>query len=145
MEQTQIDDALCRRLIAAALEARKRSYAPYSHYHVGAALWTQSGKLYTGCNIENAAYTPTNCAERTAFFKAVSEGVRDFAAIVIVGGAEGEAPTDYTAPCGVCRQVMQEFCVPDDFKIVLARSEDDYRLMTLQDLLPEGFGPDNLI
>lgn len=139
-----MDETTIRTLIARALAQRTLAYAPYSHFQVGAALLAKNGAIYTGCNIENAAYTPTNCAERTAFFKAVSEGVRDFAAIAIVGGAEGEAPTDYTAPCGVCRQVMQEFCAPDDFVIVLARSEDDYRLMTLRELLPEGFGPDNL-
>ena len=124
MEQTQIDDALCRRLIAAALEARKRSYAPYSHYHVGAALWTQSGKLYTGCNIENAAYTPTNCAERTAFFTAVAAGERQFLAIAIAGspaeidengGRKIGKLTQAAWPCGVCRQVMAEFCDPDSF------------------------------
>ena len=139
-----MDETTIRTLIARALAQRTLAYAPYSHFQVGAALLAKNGTIYTGCNIENAAYTPTNCAERTAFFKAVSEGVRDFAAIAIVGGAEGEAPTDYTAPCGVCRQVMQEFCAPDDFVIVLARSEDDHRLMTLRELLPEGFGPDNL-
>lgn len=139
-----MNEATIRTLIASALAQRTLAYAPYSHFQVGAALLAKNGAIYTGCNIENAAYTPTNCAERTAFFKAVSEGVRDFAAIAIVGGAEGEAPTAYTAPCGVCRQVMQEFCAPDDFVIVLARSEDDYRLMTLRELLPEGFGPDNL-
>ena len=113
MKQTQIDDALCRRLIAAALEARKRSYAPYSHYHVGAALWTQSGKLYTGCNIENAAYTPTNCAERTAFFTAVAAGERQFLAIAIAGspaeidengGRKIGKLTQAAWPCGVCMQ-----------------------------------------
>ena len=142
MEQTQIDDALCRRLIAAALEARKRSYAPYSHYHVGAALWTQSGKLYTGCNIENAAYTPTNCAERTAVFKAISEGEREFAAIAIAGGPEGEqSPLAHTAfPCGICRQVLAEFC-PMDFPVIVARSPEDYEVYTLGDLLPQAFTP----
>lgn len=139
-----MNEATIRTLIIRALAQRELAYAPYSHFQVGAALLTTDGAIYTGCNIENAAYTPTNCAERTAFFKAISEGARDFIAIAIVGGAEGEAPCDYTAPCGVCRQVMQEFCAPDDFNIVLARNEDDYRLMTLRELLPEGFGPDNL-
>ena len=139
-----MNEAVIRTLITRALAQRELAYAPYSHFQVGAALQTKEGAIYTGCNIENAAYTPTNCAERTAFFKAISEGARDFAAIAIVGGAEGAAPSDYTAPCGVCRQVMQEFCAPDDFKIILARSEDDYRLMTLRELLPEVFGPDNL-
>ena len=143
MEQTQIDDALCRRLIAAALEARKRSYAPYSHYHVGAALWTQSGKLYTGCNIENAGYTPSNCAERTAFFKAVSEGVLEVDAICVVGGMN-KVLKEYAAPCGVCRQVMMEFCDPDTFQIILATSKDQYEIFTLKELLPLGFGPNNL-
>ena len=143
MKQTQIDDALCRRLIAAALEARKRSYAPYSHYHVGAALWTQTGKLYTGCNIENAGYTPSNCAERTAFFKAVSEGVLEFDAICVVGGMN-KVLKEYAAPCGVCRQVMMEFCNPDTFQIILATSKDQYEIFTLKELLPLGFGPNNL-
>lgn len=139
-----MNEATIRTLIIRALAQREQAYAPYSHFQVGAALLTTDGAIYTGCNIENAAYTPTNCAERTAFFKAISEGARDFAAIAIVGGAEGEMPSDYTAPCGVCRQVMQEFCAPDDFKIILARSEEDYRLMTLRELFPEGFGSDNL-
>ena len=144
MKQTQMDNTLCRHLIAAALEARKRSYAPYSHYHVGAALWTQSGKLYTGCNIENASYTPTNCAERTAIFKAVSEGVRDFQAICIVGGKNGVL-TEYAAPCGVCRQVMMEFCDPETFQIILAVDKEKYDIFTLNELLPLGFGPSNLL
>lgn len=131
-------------LITAAIEARKKSYSPYSHYQVGAALLSGDGQIITGCNIENAAYTPTNCAERTAFFKAVSEGIRDFQAIAIVGSPEGDELTQYTYPCGVCRQVMMEFCKPSDFQIVVAKSEDQYRVMTLQELLPEGFGPDNL-
>ena len=131
-------------LIIAALEARKMSYTPYSHYRVGAALLAKNGLIFTGCNIENAAYTPTNCAERTAFFKAVSEGVTEFSAIAVVGSPEGNVLTQYAYPCGVCRQVMMEFCNPSDFQIIVAKSEDDYRIMTLQELLPEGFGPDNL-
>lgn len=132
-----------KELIAAALKARKASYAPYSGYQVGAALLTQEGKLYTGCNIENAAYTPTNCAERTAFFKAVSEGERHFEAIAIVGSPAGEV-TQFAWPCGVCRQVMMEFCDPEGFTVITAKSETDYRKKTLKELLPESFGPENL-
>lgn len=106
-------------MIDTALAQLDFSYAPYSGFNVGAALLAKNQAVYTGCNIENAAYTPTNCAERTAFFKAVSEGVRDFEAICIVGG-RNQKPTGYTAPCGVCRQVMMEFCNPKTFKIMLA-------------------------
>lgn len=132
-----------RELIKAALEARKASYSPYSGYQVGAALLTQEGKLYTGCNIENAAYTPTICAERTAIFKAVSEGERHFKAIAIVGSPAGEV-VQFAWPCGVCRQVMMEFCDPAGFVVISAKSETDYRIRTLDELLPEGFGPQNL-
>ncbi|MDE7177102.1 MAG: cytidine deaminase [Lachnospiraceae bacterium] len=133
-----------RDLIAAAIEARRKSYSPYSHYQVGAALLAGDGQIITGCNIENAAYGPSNCAERTAFFKAVSEGIRAFAAIAIVGSPEGEELTQFAYPCGVCRQVMAEFCEPENFRIIVAKSEEDYRVMTLAELLPESFGPDNL-
>lgn len=129
-------------LIMRALEARKYSYSPYSGFRVGAALETMEGDIYTGCNIENAAYTPTNCAERTAFFKAISEGKRNFRRIVIVGGYE-EEPENYCAPCGVCRQVMREFC-QEDFAVILARTATDYKEYTLEQLFPEGFGPQNL-
>ena len=127
-------------LIETAIEQLKYSYTPYSGFKVGAALLAKNGTVYTGCNIENAAYTPTNCAERTAFFKAVSEGVRDFEAICIVGGKNQKA-TGYTAPCGVCRQVMMEFCNPKTFKIILAIDRENYRVYTLEDILPQGFGP----
>lgn len=129
-------------LIRLALEVRKASYSPYSKYKVGAALLTKSGKVYQGCNIENAAYTPTNCAERTAFFKAVSEGEREFEAIAIAGGY-GDGPVDYAWPCGVCRQVMMEFC-KSDFRIITAKSETEYQEATLEEMLPCGFGPNNL-
>ena len=119
------------------------SYTPYSGFKVGAALMTKQGKIYGGCNIENAAYGPTNCAERTAFFKAVSEGVREFRAICIVGGKDGVL-TDYAAPCGVCRQVMMEFCDPETFQVILATGKDHYDVFTLKELLPLGFGPANL-
>ena len=131
-------------MIEMALEARKNSYSPYSHFQVGACLLTKEGRLYTGCNIENAAYGPTNCAERTAFFKAVSEGVRDFQAICIVGGKNGVL-TEYAAPCGVCRQVMMEFCDPETFQIILAVDKEKYDIFTLNELLPLGFGPSNLL
>lgn len=133
-----------KELIGKAIEARRKSYSPYSHYQVGAALLTADGRIVTGCNIENAAYGPSNCAERTAFFKAVSDGLREFSAIAIVGSPEGEMLTQYAYPCGVCRQVMREFCEPESFQVIVAKSEEDYRVMTLAELLPEGFGPENL-
>lgn len=138
-----MDTGRIRRL---ALEARKGSYAPYSRFHVGAALLAEDGRVFQGCNIENAAYTPTICAERTAFFKAVSEGVRRFAAIAVAGGRADARPEDldFCAPCGVCRQVMAEFCDLDTFQVILVRSEDDYKIYTLRQLLPEAFTPSNL-
>ena len=132
-----------RTLIETAIRQLEFAYTPYSHFKVGAALLAEDGTVYTGCNIENAAYTPCNCAERTAFFKAVSEGARRFRAICIVGGMEGKL-AGYTAPCGVCRQVMMEFCDPEQFEIILAASPDDYQVYRLKELLPLGFGPDNL-
>lgn len=131
------------RLIHEAISAMQYSYSPYSHFRVGAALLTKSGKIYHGCNIENAAYGPSNCAERTAFFKAVSEGELQFDAICIVGGKDGVLE-EYTPPCGVCRQVMMEFCDPETFKIILATDETHYTEFTLKELLPLGFGPGNL-
>lgn len=139
MEQVMVE-----KLIDTAIEQLKFSYTPYSNFKVGAALLTKSGKIYTGCNIENASYTPTNCAERTAFFKAVSVGVRDFQAICIVGGKDGKL-TEYTAPCGVCRQVMMEFCNPKTFQIILAVDKERYEIYTLEELMPLGFGPLNLV
>ena len=138
-----MEKELVQRMIDLAVKQMDFSYVPYSHFHVGAALLAQDGKLYGGCNIENAAYGPTNCAERTAFFKAVSEGERRFAAICIVGGKEGVL-TEYAAPCGVCRQVMMEFCDPDTFRIILATSREQYEIFTLGERLPMGFGPGNL-
>ena len=130
-------------LIEQAIEARSHAYTPYSHFQVGAALLTKQGKVYKGCNIENAAYTPSNCAERKAIFKAVSEGEREFAAIAIVGSMEGESNTLPTGPCGVCRQVMAEFCSLD-MPVIIAKSPADYITMTLGELLPLSFGPANL-
>lgn len=132
-----------RELIRAALDARKYSYSPYSGYRVGAALLAADGTVYTGCNIENAAFSPTICAERTAFFKAVSEGKREFCAIAIAGSPDGEV-TQFSWPCGVCRQVMAEFCDPKRFTVIVAKSEEVYEKRTLEELLPEGFGPGNL-
>ena len=123
------------------MEARKLAYAPYSGYTVGAALLTADGLRYLGGNNENASYGATICAERTAFFKAVSEGEREFTAIAIAGGISGEAPVEYAYPCGICRQVMQEFC-RDDFVIYVVNSEQDYQRYTLKELLPFGFGGD---
>ncbi len=129
-------------LILAAVAARELSYSPYSNYCVGAALLTKSGRIYTGCNIENAGYTPTICAERVAIFKAVSEGERAFAAIAVVGGKRGEPPAENCAPCGVCRQVMAEF-FPVDTPIVMG-TPDNIRVSTLGELLPLSFTAENL-
>ena len=129
-------------LIQTAIDALPNSYVPYSRFHVAAALLCKDGTVYTGNNIENASYTPTVCAERCAFFKAVGDGKREFEAIVICGGLHGVI-TDYCPPCGVCRQVMREFCKPD-FKIILVKSEEEWKVYTLSQLLPEGFGPENL-
>lgn len=124
-------------LIREAQLAMQFAYTPYSGFCVGAALLTKSGKVYRGCNVENASYSPTICAERTAFFKAVSEGEREFEAIAIVGGTGG-ALTEFCPPCGVCRQVMCEFC-NDDFRIVLGRKDGEYTELTLAELLPHRF------
>lgn len=125
-------------LIKLALEAREKSYSPYSGFAVGAALLCKNGKVFKGCNIENSAFSPTVCAERTAFFKAVSEGENDFLKIAVVGGKIGSLPDNYCPPCGVCRQVMKEFCSAD-FEIIIAKNADDYNVMTLSEVLPAGF------
>lgn len=133
-----------RELIQAAIRAREQAYAPYSGYLVGAALLTGDGEIYQGCNIENASYGAANCAERTAFFKAVSEGKREFSAIAIVGGSrelgQGDIFPDMAYPCGICRQVMREFCKPD-FRILVGRGTREYEEYTLEELLPKSFGP----
>ena len=138
MERTQ-----AQQLIRAAFAARRFAYTPYSHFKVGAALLARNGQVFTGCNIESASYSPTNCAERTALFKAVSEGVTEFSAIAIVGSREGEINRIVTSPCGVCRQALFEFGGPD-LTVIMARSEEDYLETTLGELLPYGFGPKNL-
>lgn len=140
---TQLTQEQKQELIRAALEARTRAVAPYSRFTVGAALRAEDGRVFTGCNIENASYTPTNCAERTALFKAVSEGARQFDAIAIVGSKLGERNTLVTGPCGVCRQALYEFGGPA-LVVIMAKSEDDYIETTLGELLPYGFGPQNL-
>lgn len=129
-------------LMEKAMEARKNSYAPYSGYTVGAALLCEDGSIVTGCNVENASYGAANCGERTAVFKAVSEGKRRFSAIAIAGGKEGN--TDYACPCGICRQVLREFSDPRQMEVLICKSTEDYKEMTLEELLPESFGTENL-
>ena len=131
-------------LINQALEAREMSYSPYSGFAVGAALLGKSGKAYQGCNVENAAYTPSNCGERTAFFKAVSEGEKEFTAISVAGGPKGQLPQALAWPCGVCRQVMMEFCDPETFLVLVAKNSDEYEEYLLKDILPKGFSPKDL-
>ena len=133
-DKGELSEMLIQSLIETAVKQLRFSYTPYSHFKVGAALLAADGTIYTGCNIENAAYTPTNCAERTAFFKAVSEGERDFTGIAISGDAD-----DYLYPCGVCRQVMSEFCKADTFQIILVKEDGTYKIFTLEELLPGAF------
>ena len=130
-------------LIFCAIEARKHAWAPYSRFAVGAALLCDDGAVYRGCNIENAAHSPGNCAERTAFFNAVSDGRRSFSAIAIVGAADHCTPAEYVFPCGVCRQVMQEFCRPD-FRVIVAVDPQRFETHHLHTLLPHSFGRDQL-
>lgn len=130
-------------LLNLAIMARAKSYSPYSGFAVGAALLAKNGQVYLGCNIENAGLTATNCAERTAFFKAVSEGVTEFEKIAIVGGKQGEN-LQFCPPCGICRQVMMEFCNPKTFQIIMGTSEKDMKVETLESILPYGFGPKDL-
>ncbi|HWT76690.1 MAG TPA: cytidine deaminase [Mobilitalea sp.] len=144
LSQTEIvTRSVVKNLIREAIEGMDYAYAPYSNVHVGAALLSTKKKIYQGCNIENAAFGSTNCAERTALFKAVSEGEKEFAAIAIVGGKQGII-TDFFPPCGVCRQVLREFVDPKNFLVVLARSEEDYAIYSLESLLPLSFGPENM-
>ncbi len=141
---TEISKELEEKLFDKAEEMMKRSYIPYSGFAVGAALLAKNGTIYTGCNVENAAFTPTNCAERTAFFKAVSEGVTEFEAIAILGGKDRKV-SDLCTPCGVCRQVMAEFCKPSDFLVLMRDGKGTVKRQLLSDLLPESFGPGNLL
>lgn len=138
-----ISDTVCRELIKEAMEAMKFSYSPYTDFKVGSALLTKARKIYTGCNIENAVLSPSICAERVAFSKAISDGNKTFKAIAIVGGKDGVIE-DYCPPCGVCRQFMVEFCQPESFVVILARSEADYWIYPLADLMPLNFSPNNL-
>ncbi|MDR3239461.1 MAG: cytidine deaminase, partial [Clostridiales bacterium] len=130
-----MDDGMFRRLIGKAMEAREFAYAPYSRFRVGAALLTKSQKIYTGCNVESASFSPTTCAERVAILKAVSEGEKDFSIIAVVGSG-----TDYAAPCGVCRQLLYEFAPA--LTVVIAKNPDEYQSFALSELLPMGFGPE---
>lgn len=130
---------MLEKVIKTSLEAQKYAYAPYSNFYVGASLLTKDGTIYTGCNVENAAYGPTNCAERTAIFKAVSEGVQEFSQIAVVGSLHGESAGKFASPCGVCLQVMTEFCDPDTFQVILVKNQEEYKILTLRELLPYAF------
>lgn len=144
MNEIDLRDIPVKEMIRAAMDARKKAYAPYSRYQVGAALLTSELRIYTGCNIENAAYSPSICAERCAIAKAVSEGWRKWKAIAIIGGPAGEEVTQYAYPCGVCRQVMQEFVNPDEFYVIVAKNSEDYKICRFRELFPEGFGAASL-
>ncbi len=142
-KQSLVSRSVIKNLIREAMDGIKNAYTPYSNFRVGAALLTSSQKVFTGCNIENASYGATICAERTAFSKAISEGENRFAAIAIVGGKNGMV-LDYCPPCGVCRQVLREFVDPNKFLVILAKSEEEYLMYFLEELLPMSFGPDHL-
>ncbi len=130
--------------IQVAIDTLQHSYAPYSKFKVAAALVAADGTLYKGVNVENASYPATNCAERTAFFQAIAEGKREFDYIIIVGGINGQL-SSYCSPCGICRQVMREFCNPKTFRVIIAKSPTDYKEYTLEELLPLSFGPEDLV
>ena len=132
-----------KELVARAFSVIHNSYAPYSHFNVAAAVLCSSGKIYTGVNVENASYPAGICAERTAIVHAAAEGEREITAIAIIGGANGEVD-DYCPPCGVCRQFMREFCNPEKMIVIMAKSPEEWTEMTLEQLLPMSFGPDNL-
>lgn len=140
----EISTEIKQELVKQALAARKFAYVPYSKFRVGAAVLAKNGAIYTGCNIENAAYTPTNCAERTAVFKAVSEGITEFDAIAVCGGPGEAEPEAFCTPCGVCRQVLREFVDPNEFLVLLCKGDGFWKEMTLEELLPMGFGKENL-
>lgn len=133
-----------QKLMSTAIEYRKRSYSPYSGYQVGAALLSADGEIFGGCNIESASFSPTNCAERTALFKAVSEGKKDFIAIAVVGGKAG-GELEFCTPCGVCRQALVEFCDPKSFVVYLGTSTESYKGYLLEELLPYSFSPKNVL
>lgn len=133
-----------KEIIDMAFQARESAYAPYSKFKVGAALLGKNGSIYKGCNVENASYPAGNCAERTAFFAAVADGQTEFDAIAIVGGLESSVELEFCAPCGICRQVMMEFCDAETFEIILAKNTKEYEVYTLKELLPLGFGAANL-
>ena len=133
-----------QKLMNTAIEYRKRSYSPYSGYQVGAALLSADGEIFGGCNIESASFSPTNCAERTALFKAVSEGKKDFTAIAVVGGKAGDK-LEFCTPCGVCRQALVEFCNPKEFVVYLGTGTEDYKGYLLDELLPFSFTPKNVL
>lgn len=143
-KQSIVSRSVVRNLIREAMDGRRNAYAPYSNFKVGAALLTTNQEIYTGCNVENAAYGSSICAERSAILKAVSEGKKDFAAIAIVGG-RNKVIEDYCPPCGSCRQVMREFVDPKNFLVILAKSEDDYLLYFLEEIFPMSFGPNNIL
>lgn len=133
-----------QKLIQMALDARRGAYAPYSHYQVGAALLTDDGRVFTGCNVENASYGASCCAERTAVWKAVSEGKRRFLTIAVAGGLEGREPAEYAWPCGICRQVLREFADENKMTVIVAKSVSDYQEYSLNELLPNSFGGESI-
>ena len=144
-----VEKEILEKLIEKAFEMKEKAYCPYSKFHVGAGLLTKSGKIIGGMNIENSSYGACVCAERCAVFKAVSEGDKEFSAIVICGGLEGTEPkgleTDYSFPCGICRQVLREFSKPKDFKVYVCSTKEKYSVFTLEELLPNSFGPEHLL
>lgn len=139
MSTDRLSDQQAVKLIGEAFLSQKRAYAPYSHFQVGAALLCADGSIYGGCNIENASYGACNCAERTALFRAVYDGQKEFCAIAIVGKPQAKEKFDYCAPCGICRQVMAEFCDPDTFQVIVAKSTGDYKIYLLKEMLPLSF------